>query len=201
MYCKHCGSAVGEKAVVCMNCGVLVGDGDNYCSNCGAHPDPKAVVCVKCGHKLKNFGRGRGRGWGSSEVVNTNIYSFGKAIVTCYSKYATFKGRACRAEYWWWFLYNSLFYILGIVGGYFVLYGPYYTTGLVMYICSNIVVLGNMLPSISATIRRLHDTGHSGGWYFINFIPVAGWIILMVYLCQDSEDETNAYGTNPKRYE
>src|SRR5689334_439203 len=30
---------------------------------------------------------------------------FGGAIKTCFSKYATFSGRARRPEYWWWFLF------------------------------------------------------------------------------------------------
>lgn len=55
MFCKNCGAAVSDNAVVCMKCGVLVGDGDKYCPTCGAEPDPKAVICVKCGCALKPF--------------------------------------------------------------------------------------------------------------------------------------------------
>lgn len=34
--------------------------------------------------------------------------SFGAAVSTCFRKYATFKGRARRSEYWYWYLFNIL---------------------------------------------------------------------------------------------
>src|SRR5262245_14040312 len=33
---------------------------------------------------------------------------FGGAIKTCFRKYAVFRGRARRPEYWWWTLFNLL---------------------------------------------------------------------------------------------
>jgi uncharacterized membrane protein YhaH (DUF805 family) len=32
--------------------------------------------------------------------------SFGQAVSTCFSKYATFAGRARRPEYWYWVLFG-----------------------------------------------------------------------------------------------
>ena len=34
-------------------------------------------------------------------VVKTPSMSFGEALKTCFKKYATFKGRARRSEFWW----------------------------------------------------------------------------------------------------
>ncbi|MDF3006034.1 MAG: hypothetical protein K0S22_2506 [Oscillospiraceae bacterium] len=52
MYCRNCGSAMDDRAVVCVKCGVRTGDGPNYCQNCGSETAPNAVVCTRCGAAL-----------------------------------------------------------------------------------------------------------------------------------------------------
>lgn len=54
-----------------------------------------------------------------------------------------------------------------------------------------------LLPSLAVTVRRLHDAGYSGWFYFISFIPLIGAILLFVALCTDSVED-NKYGPNPK---
>ena len=58
--------------------------------------------------------------------------------------------------------------------------------------------LATLIPSIAVTVRRLHDIGKSGWFYFLILIPVVGSIILLVWECKDSEPGTNVYGPNPK---
>lgn len=58
--------------------------------------------------------------------------------------------------------------------------------------------LAILVPSLALVWRRLHDIGKSGGWFFISLVPLVGWIILLVFLCKDSEPGDNAYGSNPK---
>jgi len=55
-----------------------------------------------------------------------------------------------------------------------------------------------LIPSLSVSIRRLHDTGRSGWWILIVLIPLIGVITLLVFTVQDSESGNNAYGPNPK---
>lgn len=57
--------------------------------------------------------------------------------------------------------------------------------------------LATFLPGLAVTVRRLHDTGRSGGWFCIGFVPYVGGIILIVLCCQDSKPH-NQYGPNPK---
>ena len=59
-------------------------------------------------------------------------------------------------------------------------------------------ILAFFIPSIDVLVRRLHDTGKSGWFYFIAFIPIVGAIILLVFLGKDSQPGTNQYGPNPK---
>ncbi|MFI3141080.1 MAG: DUF805 domain-containing protein [Clostridia bacterium] len=58
--------------------------------------------------------------------------------------------------------------------------------------------LVNFIPSLAIVVRRLHDSGKSGWFYLICFIPYVGGIILLVLMCLDSEPGSNQYGANPK---
>jgi len=98
-------------------------------------------------------------------------------------KYADFTGRARRTEYWMFILiYMIINVVLAVFG---------------MEIISGLVGLALLIPSISIAARRLHDTGRSGWWQLIVLIPVIGFIVLIVFLAQDSHD-ANDYGVNPK---
>ena len=121
--------------------------------------------------------------------------SFTDAFRTGFSKYVTFSGRARRSELWFFVLSYAVVYLVAaaIFGG---IAGATQKPAIV--IAAALVPLGYALPMLAAAIRRLHDTGRSGWYYFMGFIPVAGPIILLVALCQDSAPGDNAYGPNPK---
>lgn len=70
--------------------------------------------------------------------------TFGNSISTCFSKYATFDGRASRSEYWWWFLFTVL---------------ASAAAGMISETLSGLFSLGVLLPSLAVGARRLHDTG------------------------------------------
>jgi uncharacterized membrane protein YhaH (DUF805 family) len=98
-------------------------------------------------------------------------------------KYADFTGRARRKEYWMFVLiYSVINIVLAVLG---------------LDIISIIFGLALFVPSVSIAARRLHDTGRSGWWQLIILIPLIGFIILIVFLAQDSHD-ANDYGVNPK---
>jgi uncharacterized membrane protein YhaH (DUF805 family) len=61
--------------------------------------------------------------------------------------------------------------------------------------------LALFVPSLSVTVRRLHDIGKSGWWYFIAFLPLIGGIILFVFTLLDSEPYANQWGLDPKASE
>ena len=110
--------------------------------------------------------------------------------------YADFEGRARRAEYWNFFLFNLLG-LLAIVALIFVLGSiseSLATIGILAYAAWG---LGLFIPGLAVAVRRLHDTGKSGWWILVSLIPLAG-IVLIVFMCIDSDPGTNAYGPNPK---
>lgn len=109
--------------------------------------------------------------------------------------YADFKGRARREEYWMFVLFNIIvsFVIVLVFAGIGIATEVPEIIGL-----SYIYYLAILIPSIAVVVRRLHDAGKSGWYYFISLIPIVGFIWLLVLLCTDSENGPNKWGDNPK---
>ena len=138
--------------------------------------------------------------------------SFMDSIKTCFGKYATFKGRAARSEFW----YFVLFLWLGIIVLSFVdssIFGARdvvmmsgtdsFETGMSFNMSwqpqpiTGIFMLATLLPNISVMVRRLHDTNRSGWWYWIALIPLIGLIVLLVFFVSKGTDGDNDYGPDP----
>jgi len=113
----------------------------------------------------------------------------GSAIRSVLSQYVGFSGRASRSEYWiWWGFLVVLFVAISATALLFD------STG---YIVASVVALAIFLPNLAVTVRRLHDTGRSGLWLLIAFIPLVGGLILLVFLLLDSQPEPNKWGAPP----
>ena len=145
------------------------------------------------------------------------------AVKSCFRKYATFKGRARRSEFWFFYLFQSLVnmvltLVVTLVAMGWTLsevlplalrveftgvdaVGILMSMGgmlLVAFLVMAVFWLALLLPSLAVTWRRLHDTGRSGGKFFIGLIPLVGPILLLIWLCRDSQPEENRFGPNPK---
>ena len=116
--------------------------------------------------------------------------NFGEAVKSVLTKYAVFKGRARRSEYWYFYLFTVLVSILISI----ISCG----SDKVGTVLSIVVSLALLLPGLGVAIRRLHDIGKSGWCLLIGLIPLVGSIILIVWNCKDSEPQANIYGPNPK---
>ena len=102
--------------------------------------------------------------------------NFQESIKVCFSKYVDFSGRASRSEYWWFVLFLFL--------GHFVL-------SIFSHWAAYLFALATLLPALAAATRRLHDTGRSGWWQLIWFVPFIGWIILIVFLAQEGNSDSS----------
>ena len=115
-------------------------------------------------------------------------------IFTALKKYAVFSGRAQRKEYWLFYLLFFIFYIVGLMidieGGTF---DPLLGMGTV----TTIIVLAFLIPGLTVSIRRLHDTDRSAWWLLIGLIPLAG-LVLIVFFCLDGSPGENRFGPSPK---
>ena|SRR3990172_860228 len=103
--------------------------------------------------------------------------------------YANFTGRARRKEFWTFYLFNMVFLIITVIVDYVLGTFP---------LIYAIYLLALIIPTIAVTVRRLHDVGKSGWWYFILLIPFIGVIWLLVLLCTDGIPGENNYGSSPK---
>ena len=108
-------------------------------------------------------------------------------FIDAFKNFSDFSGRARRKQYWMFFLIYSIIYV-GLV-----LIDTFLNTVWLTTIFTIILII----PSLSITARRLHDTGRTGWWQLIYFIPAIGIIVMLIFLCQDSHEE-NAYGISPK---
>ena len=105
-------------------------------------------------------------------------------------KFAVFDGRASRKEYWYFVLFHFMICMVLLV------VASADASGVLVYVCAGYWLAG-ILPSLAVSVRRLHDTGHSGAWLLIGLIPFGG-IVLLVFKVQDSTPGMNQYGPNPK---
>ena len=114
----------------------------------------------------------------------THIISFQDSIRSFFINWSDFNGRSSRSEHNWILLFsfivNILFYLIGIFLG-IILYFSNESPSLfslilliIVFLLSTIVLLASvflLIPTISLTIRRIHDIGFSG-WYLLLFILV-----------------------------
>ena len=119
-----------------------------------------------------------------------------EAVTTVFKKYATFSGRARRSEYWYWVLFTSV--VAGVLSALASATGHDGEPGGFFNLLASLFSLAILVPNLAVAWRRLHDIGKKGSWYFIVFIPIVGWIWLIVLLCKDSQPGDNEYGPNPK---
>ena len=113
--------------------------------------------------------------------------NFTTAIKTVlFEKYASFNGRACRSEFWFFFLTYILFAItLAII------------TEDDQWIPSMVLDVLLIIPSLAVGARRLHDNGRSG-WNQLLVLTIIGIIPLLIWFCSKCEEEDNRFGSVPQ---
>jgi uncharacterized membrane protein YhaH (DUF805 family) len=111
------------------------------------------------------------------------------------NRYATFEGRARRKEYWFFVLFYALAIVaLAIVDDIVGTYREEVGFGLL----TAVFVLATFIPTLAVTVRRLHDTNRSGWWVLLEFVPIVGGLVLLVFMMLDSQPGANRFGPNPK---
>ena len=149
--------------------------------------------------------------------------------------YANFRGRARRSEYWYFILLNTIISTILTLLDFLILrsrlnavniledFGSLSDIGSFYYpLFSSTYYFFSLIPAVSVTVRRLHDVGYSGGYYFVPIVAsiytvtatigtaLSGTIVIpalilvgvvvwfLVMLTSDSESGENVYGPNPK---
>jgi len=119
--------------------------------------------------------------------------TFALAVSTALRKYVTFQGRARRAELWYFALFQLILFAIALIF-------EFIHTGLGQTLYT-LLAIALFLPNIAVGIRRLHDIDRSGWWILIDFVPLAGPIILLVWYCTAGTPGPNQFGPDPKATE
>ena len=135
--------------------------------------------------------------------------SFAEAVRIClFRKYVDFRGRAPRAEYWWFVVFGA-----GLTGA-----AALAGTEQLAYLVAAVL----FLPQLSVTARRLHDTGRSAWWVLLlapgwldslsyRFFPEEAWteslvfflglliagLVLLWFMVQKGNAGENRFGPDP----
>jgi uncharacterized membrane protein YhaH (DUF805 family) len=185
-----------------------------YCKQCGLNLPDGATYCPQCGNRVANTNTASTKvtveTFGGTQfavnntpqpatgVFNRDYYSnprnpdaepprppvtVKKALQNMLSTW-TFRGRASRQEFWKALVAILLIVIpLAIALGIFMDNHPIaeiliYAIFIFAFLCA--------IPQLCLTVRRLHDTGKSGWYYFITLIPWVGSIILLYFMLKPS---------------
>ena len=135
--------------------------------------------------------------------------TFVGALKKFFTHYAVFKGRSRRTEFWYVYIWQTIFSII-LVALMLLTSLPslaliesdptaYTASVMVWIIISGILGLATLVPSLALTVRRLHDTGRSGVFLLFYLIPYVGGLIILIFMMLDSKPFTNQYGPCPKK--
>lgn len=149
-----------------------------FCRGCAKEIHESAPTCPTCGAPQNPASNGGGPQALASGGKKNDFIAWG---IQPFKKYADFKGRARRKEYWYFFLMVMLIaFVVGISDAILK------TSAL-----SNLFSLAVLVPSIAVGVRRLHDTDRSGWWVVV---PIVG----LVFSFFEGQKAPNRFGPDPK---
>ena len=141
--------------------------------------------------------------------------NFFDAVVSAFKNYFNISGRASRSEFWWFFLFCILLYMLT-----FSFEIEEFSTVLTTDEIRNndqtklvelffqswfgVSILLTLIPSITVAVRRFHDLGMSGWWYvalqvvpsflpsffIFNLISVIALFLFIYFMSQEGVDNS-----------
>ena len=125
-------------------------------------------------------------------------------MILPYKRYADFRGRSCRKEYW---MFSLLWLVVLIVGLVLAIAAvdaqpkgssdDLEAAAIVCFVLLSVFFIASIIPSIAVTVRRFHDQGHSGWFYLFGLIPSIGGIIIIVFMCIEGTRGPNQFGADP----
>ena len=68
-------------------------------------------------------------------------------------------------------------------------------TGDILWMIS---VAALLLPLLAVGARRLHDSNHSGWWQLLGLVPLAGWLVLVIFFLLPGDETENRHGAPPQ---
>ncbi len=124
-------------------------------------------------------------------IPQSRIVNFGESLDLFFRNYFAFNSRSSRGAYWWatlWLLIFTIGMSFGDVIFFATMYDEFGTGPLGL-----VLSLVTLVPSLSVSVRRLHDIGRSGWWVLITF-TIIGIIPLIWWASQPGQRKENAFG-------
>ncbi|WP_062530711.1 DUF805 domain-containing protein [Demequina rhizosphaerae] len=139
---------------------------------------------------------------------------FGESVAVCFRHYATFRGRASRAEFWWFQLFGSLVWFATVLAASAlwlaafegaarptedpainpdsVSWGPLSAALGVLLLYA--LVIG--VPTLAVSSRRLHDVGMSTWW--LALLALGLGIVVLAIALVEGQRGANRFGPDPR---
>lgn len=119
-----------------------------------------------------------------------------KYFILGFKNWKKFKGRANRSEFWFFTLfYFIITIILTFIDVSLLGYNPYDPTS--FQLLEDTFNLVALIPSLSLTVRRLHDVNKSG-WNMLWILTIIGIFYVLYLNIIKGSKEDNSYGSPSK---
>lgn len=164
-----------------------------YCNQCNKGYADNMKFCPECGTKLVTYQTPQQSYQQPSQqqYLHTNQQQKRRTISfsDAYENFSggSYDGRATRAEYWYFQLTLYIVFFVAIIVG-SIFFGE---NGIGLVI---LVGIGTFPFSVALIVRRLHDLGLSGWWFWAGFLPILGQIGALYIAFAPSEERDNVYG-------
>jgi uncharacterized membrane protein YhaH (DUF805 family) len=168
MYCGQCATSNPDTNRFCVNCGGPIQKAETPVGSVAPSQFVQPISAMQQPMQV-----------GASASLAPRKMSFSDSIKYCLTNYANFKGRASRSEYWFFYLFAVLVYVVA---------------NLLSPILYALALLALIVPTIAALTRRLHDTGRAGSVAWFLLIPLVGPIMFLVWLCTGGDKTPNKFG-------
>lgn len=156
------------------------------CTYCELESYSNDSVCEHCGRPFET----------KQTLVKDNIFQY---YINAIKQYANFNGRCGRKDFWMFMLVNFMIIFFGLFLGLLIL------TILIESVLSYVVILimivitffysaFMLFPTLSISVRRLHDQDRSGLFLLFNFIPWVGNLAVIILLALPGTPYDNRYG-------
>lgn len=145
----------------------------------------------------------------NAKVMKTKKITFGEAIRSGFRNMFEFTGRASRTEFWYFILFYAIvFYTLGIVLSFLtpfvMLKAKIPVTPQASLMIVGFIAFILIIPLVSITVRRLHDSERKGAWVLVYLLPMIIAVNTMIYSMFHFNVETKETETvtslNPEEY-
>lgn len=111
-----------------------------------------------------------------------------------------FNGRMSRADYWFFILANILLmfglFVFSAIAGALAenILGMGAMVGILFLLIYALFSLVITIVSISAGVRRLHDSGKTGWLMLVMFIPAIGTLVFLYFMALPGDEGANEFG-------